>query len=138
MQPIFRAVETIFMGRKTMKDDVSFGGFLARVIGATVALAIVLLGLSWLVQGNNFFLYKVFAPQQENVRRQVFEGTKSYNQGMVQELQNMQFEYVKADEEHKAALASIILHRAADFPEDKMPDDLRVFIDELKSKSIMR
>jgi hypothetical protein len=89
-------------------------------------------GLTWIVQGNEFFLYKVFAPAQENVRRQVFENTKSFNQGMVQELQNMQFEYVKADKEHKQALASVILHRAADFPEDKMPNDLRVFILDVK------
>lgn len=93
---------------------------------------IAMFGLTWAVQGNDFFLYKVFAPKYEQVRRVTFEQSKAYRQGMVQELQNMQFQYEQADEDHKAALASIILHRAADFPEDDMPRDLRNFINELK------
>ena len=105
---------------------------------AAVVLLVVLLfigfflGLGWLVQGNQFFLYRYFAPQEEAVRREVFEQSKAYNQGMTQKLQNMRFEYVKANPEHKQALASVILHRAADYPEDKMPSDLRSFIQELK------
>ena len=77
-------------------------------------------------------LYRYFAPKQEAVRRQVFEQTKSYNQGLVQELENMQFQYAQADDAHKAALASIILHRAADFDEDKLPRDLYAFIQQLR------
>lgn len=47
---------------------------------------ILLLGLIWIFQGNDFFLYRTFAPKYEKVRRQTFEQTKSYNQGMIQEL----------------------------------------------------
>jgi uncharacterized phage-associated protein len=91
--------------------------------------------LGWIIQGNDFFLYKAFAPKYEGVRRQVFEQSKSYNQGYIQELQNMQFEYVKADPAHQAALASIILHRAADYPDDKLPTDLRAFIAGLRNEN---
>lgn len=115
-------------------DEISVGQIMKVAAVVTVLFTVLVFGLSWIVQGNDFFLYKVFAPQQEGVRRQVFENTKSYNQGMVQELENMQFEYVKADDEHKKALASVILHRAADFPEDKMPADLRAFIKNLKKE----
>lgn len=101
------------------------------ILGALVGI----LTLTWIVQGNEFFLYKFWAPKQEQVRREVFEQTKSYNQGMIQELQNMQFEYVKATPDQKAALRSLILHRAADFPEDKMPSDLRAFIQGLRAPS---
>ena len=99
-----------------------------------VELFVSILALTWVFTGNDFFLYKVFAPKQEQVRRQVFEQTKAYNQGMIQELQNMQFEYVKATPEQKDALASIILHRSADFDLDQpqVPTDLRQFILELK------
>jgi len=103
-----------------------------QAIGTALAVLCAILALTWIVQGNDFFLYKAFAPKYEAARRETFEQTKAYNQGMVQELQNMQFEYVKADKAHKAALASIILHRAADYPEDKLPADLRNFIRELK------
>jgi hypothetical protein len=62
-----------------------------RGIVATVVLSIMgILALTWIVQGNDFFMYKVFAPEYEKVRRQTFEETKSYRQGMTQELENMQ------------------------------------------------
>lgn len=100
--------------------------------GSVVGVLVLFLGLAWLVQGNDFFLYKTFAPKYEQVRRETFEQSKAYNQGMVQELQNMQFEYVKADPGSKAALRKIILHRAADYPEANMPRDLAAFIVQLK------
>lgn len=103
-----------------------------KQIGWGVLALVGLFALTWLAMGNNFFLYKFFAPKQEAVRRQVFEQSKAYNQGMIQELQNMQFEYIKADTAHKAALASVILHRAADYDENQMTADLRQFIHDLK------
>lgn len=102
------------------------------IVGAMVAL----LALTWAAQGNDFFLYKVFAPEYEQVRRETFEESKAYRQGMVQELQNMRFEYVRADPEHKAALAAIILHRAADFPAEVMPPDLRAFVSGLRGEVV--
>ena len=102
-------------------------------VGGFILFMVVVLGLGWLGAGNEFFLYKYFAPKMEQVRRETFEQTKSYNQGMIQELQNMQFEYIQASNEHKMALRSIILHRAADYPVDKMPVDLRQFIQQLKN-----
>ena len=104
------------------------------MVGAFIGVFVVIFGLGWIAQGNDFFLYKVFAPKYEEVRRQTFEQTKSYRQGMVQELQNMQFQYVQADDPHKAALADLILHRAADFNFDDplVPSDLKSFVEGLK------
>lgn len=101
-------------------------------VGTFLGVCLVVLGLAWVTTGNAFFLYRYFAPKTEAVRRQVFEQTKSYNQGMIQELQNMRFQYEQADEAHKAALGDLILHRAADYDEDKLPVDLRVFVDGLR------
>ena len=105
-----------------------------KIVAWFLFAIVVILGLTWLVQGNEFFLYKFWAPKQEAVRREVFENTKSYNQGMIQELQNMQFQYVQADAAHKAALASIILHQSADYNLDdpRVPSSLRQFIEGLK------
>ena len=104
-----------------------------KVIVLTVLAVLVLgLGLTWIAQGNDFFLFKVFAPKYANVQREVFENTHSYNAGMRQELQNMQFEYEQADAAHKDALGSIILHRVADYDETKLPPDLRAFVDKLR------
>lgn len=108
----------------------------------SAALAVVLfialmLGLTWIIQGNDFFLTKVFAPKYEKVRRDTFEQSRAFNQGMVQELQNMQFEYQKEkDPNAKKALAPIILHRAAGYNMDDpiVPVDLRTFINDLKTQ----
>ncbi len=93
---------------------------------------LTILGLTWLIQGNQFFLLRVFGPAEEAVRRETFEQSKSYRQGMVQELQNMQVEYLKASPEHRQALRGIILHRTADFDAEAMPPDLRQFIRGLR------
>lgn len=97
-----------------------------------VIAVMTILGLTWIAQGNEFFLYKFFAPKTEAVRREVFEQSKAYRQGAVQELQSMEFQYEQADEGHKAALRGIILHRAADLDPEVMPIDLRQFITQLK------
>ena len=101
------------------------------IVGGLVGI----LALTWIFQGNDFFLYKFWAPKQEAVRREVFEQSKAYNTGMVQELENMQYEYAKATPEQKAAMKGVFLHRSADYPVDKMPTDLRLFIQGLKSET---
>ena len=90
------------------------------------------MGLGWLFMGNDLAQTRFFAPKYEQVRRETFEQSKAYRQGAIQELQNMEFQYYQVGKNEKAALASIILHRAADFQE--LPPDLRVFINELKQQ----
>ncbi len=105
-----------------------------KTVGAIIGILVLILGLTWVLQGNDFFLYKYFGPKYEQTRRQIFEQSRAFNQGMVQELQNMQFEYIKASPEHKKALASIILHRAAGYNlnDPIVPADLSSFIEQLK------
>ena len=82
-------------------------------------------------------MFKYFAPKMEQVRRETFEQSKAYNQGMIQELQNMQFEYIQADSIHRAMLSSTILHRAADYDMEKLRTaslDLYDFIQKLKNE----
>ncbi len=100
-----------------------------------VVFLLIVFGITWAAQGNDFFLYKVFAPEYENVHRETFENSKAYRQGIIQELTNMQFEYIQADDEEKKALAPIILRRAADFDLNKsdVPQDLRDFIEQLRT-----
>lgn len=108
---------------------------LTEVLGVCVLVALAIaaiLGLTWVIQGNDFFLYKTFAPKYEDVRRETFEHSKAYNQGMIQELQAMQLQYVEAEQAHKDALASVILRRVADYDESKLPADLREFVQTLK------
>ena len=103
-----------------------------KTVGGFLAFLLVMLALTWVFQGNDFFMYQYFAPRQAAVQRKVFEETKSYNQGMIQELQNMQFQYVQAKPEQQAILAGIILHRTADYDLANLPPDLRSFVLSLR------
>ncbi len=103
-----------------------------KVIGVVVLMIVAVLGITWIVQGNNFFMYKVFAPQYASVQRKVFENTAPYNMGMMQDLRRMQEEYITADAQHKAAIGAMILHNYAQYDEDRMPPDLRTFYEQVK------
>jgi hypothetical protein len=97
------------------------------IFGGVVGLG----ALTWGITYHNLLFTAFFAPKYENVRRDAFEQSKSFQTGAVQELQNMQFEYIKASPEHKKALADIIRQRAVEVPADAMPTNLEYFISNL-------
>lgn len=97
------------------------------VAGTIASLSILTWGLAY--QGLLFTGF--FAPKQEAIRRNTFEQSKSYRDGTVQELQNMQFEYIKAAPAHRGALADLIRQRAVSVPPDAMPIELQNFISTL-------
>jgi len=98
---------------------------------ATIGILAGTLALGWIFTGNNLAMFKVFAPKYEQARRETFEQAKAHRQCAIQELQNMQFQYEQAEPAHKAALASIIFRRAADFQD--LPADLRGFVQSLNA-----
>ena len=104
-----------------------------KEIGIAFACLCGIFIMVWIIQGNDFFMYKIFAPQYAKVQRETFEQTKSYQSGTIQELRKYQLEYAKAtDQQHKDALSSMVLHTAADFGEEKLPADLYSFVQGLK------
>lgn len=97
------------------------------IVGGVIGLG----ALTWGVAYHELIFTSFFTPKFENVRRQTFEQSKSFRDGSIQELQNMQFEYIKADPTHKKALADVIRHRATEIPVGAMPSDLQSFISNL-------
>jgi hypothetical protein len=105
-----------------------------RLIVSAVVLAVaVALGLGWFVQGNNFFLYKVFAPAQEQVRREVYEQTKSYKQGSVQRLSTLCDQVVSADDNHKTLLNAQIKQEFAEWNTGDVPDYLQACLNKARA-----
>ena len=111
---------------------------LGKIVILGFLCLIGLFGLGWLAQGNDFFLYKVFAPKVEGVRRQTFEQSKAYNQGVVQELDKQYQDYAKANKDEKEAIASIALHQVVDYPVSLLPDYLRTFVEKLRADQATR
>lgn len=105
-----------------------------KAFGSIILVLVFILGIAWIAQGNDFFLMKLFAPKYEQVRRETFEQSKAYNDGMCQELRNMQFEFAKATPTQKVALKNIILHRVSGFPEKNLPSDLQLFLNDLRKE----
>lgn len=109
-------------------------GTIKVVLSCLLGLVIVL-ALTWIIQGNEFFMYKFFAPKQEAVRRDVFEQSKAYNQGMIQDVEGFMVAYNKTtDKDAKIALADVILHRVADYGDEKLPTHLQQFIERLRQE----
>ena len=108
-------------------------------IAAGVGILVAFLALIWVLVGNEFFLYKFFAPKQEAVRRSVFEQSRAFNAGMVRDFENLRMEYMKhIDSDAKAVIADTILHRAAGYNLDDplVPSDLRIFIAQLRREHL--
>lgn len=102
------------------------------VIGSLLAVGLV----AFAIKGTDLFIYRWFAPREEQVRRETFEQSKAYREGMQQDIQAMAFQYQTADEAHRGALASMILHRVADFDVDLLSPDLRAFVLRLRSERL--
>ena len=106
-----------------------------KIILIAIIALIVLILSTWLLKAHSLLWDSFWNPKSEQVRREVFEQTKSYKQGMIQDMYQMQTEYIQVKPEHKMALRSVILHRSADFPVSELPNDLQIFIQSLKVES---
>lgn len=106
-------------------------------IGAVLAFFGVVFGIAFMTEGTDVALARVFNPAREEVRRQTFEHSRAYREGMAQELQAMQMEWIRAEPAQKNALASVILHRTAGVELDWLPQDLQQFVTKLRTEQGM-
>ena len=103
-----------------------------KTLGVVIAVIVAALGSTWIVQGNDFFMYRYFAPRYERVRRQTFEQTKSYRQGMAQTLDRLRQDYAAGNEAQRAAIADTVRHQYADLDETGLPPYLRSFLADVR------
>lgn len=99
-----------------MKDLFAGIGLIILAIGGIVGAAF-----------GSFWLYSYFNPKYEAVRRQTFEQSRAFNEGMVRDLQNLRLQYLQGTPEAKAALRATILHRFSVYDKDDLPPELRSF-----------
>ncbi len=108
------------------------------VVGV-LSTAIVVVVLGALGLGGRWVNMRVeawFAPREQDIRREVFEGTKSYNEGKSQELVKYKFEYDKAkgkgDAATMTAIESAVRHSFGDYEDDRLSPDLQDFVRQCK------
>ena len=94
---------------------------MGKKVGAGIAgialILIILFGLEWLGIGWTGY----FGPKKQAVRRKVFEESKSYSHGRIQDLAKYYKEYNMAkSQDEKDTIASVIRFRFAEFDADKI------------------
>lgn len=103
--------------------------FLAIVIG---------LALDWIYAGQNFFLYRYWAPRQADVQRNVYTHTRSYRQGSVQRLNTICMQITEADNDHKSMLNSVVADEFADWNTKDVPDYLRGCLVNARARDVAK
>lgn len=92
-------------------------------IGGLIIVIGFFMGLGYL----SYLGYAFYAPRYEQVRYDTFKESQSYNDGMLRDLQDLKMEYMKANDEQKAMLKAIVLHRFSVYNINRLPTDLQVF-----------
>lgn len=95
----------------------SFGGFLVLMFGLTW------MGIEW----RGFF-----GPKRADVERKIFYQTRSYNQGMIQQLARYRLQYktAKTDEERKV-VASTVRMMFSEYDHKTLNPELQNFMKEV-------
>lgn len=102
-----------------------FGIVVAALAGLFLVIAL-LFGLTWLgIEWDGFF-----GPKRAAVEREIFRETRSYDEGMIQQLARYRLQHVRAkSSEEKKAIASTVRVMFAEYDPDKLERrDLRVFL----------
>jgi hypothetical protein len=97
---------------------------MGKVILWCILGLVVILGLTWIGQGNQFFMLKVFGVATANVNRQIFEQSNSYNKGKIQNLIKYMDEYRTADADGQKAILQFVKMDYADYNEDNPQSNL--------------
>jgi hypothetical protein len=88
--------------------------------------------VGFIATGGDLAIYRFWAPKRANAERQVFEQTQGYVQGKTEYLTQLRYQYQCASGEQRESLRRMILTEAATVDNDKLPADLRVFIERVK------
>lgn len=90
------------------------------VIASAVGAVALIFGVAYFGLG----LKAYFGPKYQNVSRQIFQQTRSYNMGMKQQLVRYMQQYNQADANGKQLICSTVGHMFASFNEDANRADL--------------
>lgn len=101
---------------------------IAAALAALLALVVVSTSLGWFSRANSLAKEKVFAPQEEQVRRETFEQSRSYNAGTIKNIRDAQMNYITAPPDRRAGLGSVIIQQYGEYPDESLPRDLRAFM----------
>lgn len=101
-------------------------------IGGVVLVVALFVGLSFGIPFVRLQVMRMYGTELESVKTDIYRENKSYVEGTVRDLRELQVDYVKADDSQRETLSALILHRANELDWDRLPSDVRRFLNELK------
>lgn len=105
-----------------------------KVVGVFIACVCLLLVFAFGIPAIQLSVMRMYGTELESVRTDIYRENKSYVEGTIRDLRELHVDYVKATDSQKEALASLILHRANELDWDRLPADVREFLNELKDR----
>lgn len=101
-----------------------------------ILILVTLTALSFGGEAMGIWRMGIFEPMREDVKREVFENTRSFNEAAKQELTRYRLQYLKADDDNdKNAIASTVRIRFAGFPNtDQLQSELYSFLQECNNR----
>ena len=102
-------------------------GIVVLVVGGIVGLAF---GAPYL----RLQVMRMYGTELESVKTDIYRENKAYVEGTVRDLRDLRREYKAANAEHRDAVKDLILHRAGELDWDRLPGDLRDFLNELEGE----
>lgn len=101
------------------------GGLAAGLIGL-VAVGALGFGAQYLSHSSAEF----FSPWQEEIRRKTHVESKVYTDASTMRFYDLQRQYYAAtSDDEKRTIIAMVRHEASTFPVDRLPDDLRTFVE---------
>lgn len=92
----------------------------------------VLVGLVFAIPALRLQVLRMYGTELESVRTDIYRENKSYVEGTVRDLRELQVDYAKATDSQKESLRGLILHRANELDWDRLPLDIQSFLSELR------
>lgn len=98
-----------------------------------IGIFVGLIAIVFILELTGLGFFKFFEPKRENIRREVFENTKSYVQGVQQDLGKYYDEYQRADEQRKQTIKKVIQMRFPEVDASKLQSpQLRQFLTNMR------
>ena len=108
-----------------MKDGFKVFGYAFLVL-----LAIYVLG--FFATGGELAIYRFWAPQMEDVKREVFEQTQSYVQGKNTYIARLRRDYESSEGPQRESIHRLILSEAETIDEGNLTASNRAFVNSLR------
>lgn len=103
-------------------------------IGGFVVMVALIIAAAFGFPALQLQVMRMYGTELESVKTDIYRENKSYVEGTIRDLRELQVDYAKATDSQKESLAGLILHRANELDWDRLPGDVRTFLNELKEE----